>query len=112
MELMLPQKRTGRKDQFLPALTHIGKDEFPMRADRVHSTPPPTTSHDDTLERQLFELIMAHAIEPAPFVLWLADRIASHKLVVRLRLIPTRPTGTFRDSCRAIAADLIGRDDA
>jgi hypothetical protein len=81
-----------------------------MRADRVHSTPPPDTSHDDTIERQLFELIMAHAIEPAPFVLWLADRITSHELVVRLRLVPPR-AGTFRDSCRSIAADLKRRDD-
>jgi hypothetical protein len=80
-----------------------------MRADRVHSTPPPATSHDDTLERQLFELIMAHAVEPAPFVLWLADRITSHELVVRLRLVSPR-AGTFSSSCASITSSLRGDD--
>jgi hypothetical protein len=42
------------------------------------------------IERQVFRLIEEYAEEPAPFVLWLSDRIASHEIVTRLRLVPAR----------------------
>ena len=68
------------------------------------------TNHDSTsvpieaeIERALFALIQAHAHEPAPFILYLADRIASHEIVTRMRLVPAR---TFSSSCRSITASL------
>jgi hypothetical protein len=63
------------------------------RADRVHSTPPLNASKihpDDEIERRLLALIETHMAEPAPAVLWLTDRIASHAIVTRLRLVPAR----------------------
>ena len=52
----------------------------PLRAPKIHP--------DDAIERQLFALIENHMAEPAPAVLWLTDRIASHAIVTRLRLVP------------------------
>jgi hypothetical protein len=46
------------------------------------------THRDDAIERSLFELIEAHAEEPGPYVVWLADRLASHEICKRLRLVP------------------------
>jgi hypothetical protein len=68
----------------------------------LHTT---TAGHEAEIERALFALISAHANEPAPFILDLADRIAWHEIVTRLRLVP-RPT--FAGSCRRIAAGLDG----
>jgi hypothetical protein len=48
-------------------------------------------------------LISTHANEPAPFILYLADRIASHEIVTRMRLVPAR---TFSDSCRLLTSSL------
>jgi hypothetical protein len=61
------------------------------------------TNRDDAIEKDLFALIQAHADKPAPFILWLADRLASHEIVTRLRLVPAR---TFSSSCRDITASL------
>jgi hypothetical protein len=67
----------------------------------LHTT---TTGPEAEIERQLFGLISAHANEPAPFILYLADRIASHEVVTRMRLVPAPVT--FADSCRAITSSL------
>jgi hypothetical protein len=52
------------------------------RADSFYS------NRDDAIERDLFALIEAHVEQPAPFILWLADRLASHEICTRLRLVP------------------------
>ena len=72
----------------------------------LHTT---TAGPEAEIERQLFALISAHANEPAPFILYLADRIASHEIVTRMRLVPAR---TFSSSCREITSSLKGWDDA
>jgi hypothetical protein len=72
----------------------------------LHTT---TTGPAAEIERRLFALISADADEPAPFILYLADRIASHEIVTRMRLVPAR---TFSSSCRSITSSLKGWDDA
>ena len=64
------------------------------RAASFDSTTAPV-SHEAEIERALFALIADHADEPAPFILYLADRIASHEIVTRLRLVPVPVT--FRE---------------
>jgi hypothetical protein len=69
----------------------------------LHTT---TVGQEAEIERALFALISAHANNaPAPFILYLADRIASHEIVTRMRLVP-RPM--FADGCRSITQALKG----
>jgi hypothetical protein len=63
------------------------------------------TNRDDVIEREMFALITAHVDKPGPFIMWLADRLASHEIVVRLRLVPAR---SFSESCLRIASSLRG----
>jgi hypothetical protein len=63
----------------------------------LHTT---TSGAEAEIERALFALIQAHANEPTPFILYLADRI-----VTRMRLVPAR---TFSSSCSRITASLKG----
>jgi hypothetical protein len=67
---------------------------FPMRANDDDSTSVPIEAE---IERALFALILAHANEPAPFILYLADRIASHEIVTRMRLVPA-PAATSQSA--------------
>ena len=78
------------------------------RADSIYTRSAPV-SHEAEIEQALFALISAHANETAPFILYLADRIASHEIVTRMRLVPAR---TFSSSCRDISASLKAWDDA
>jgi hypothetical protein len=72
----------------------------------LHTT---TAGPEAEIERALFALIQAHAHEPAPFILYLADRIASHEIVTRMRLVPVRDRSlSFSDSCRTITSSLKG----
>jgi hypothetical protein len=68
------------------------------RADSTYTTPAPV-SHEAAIERALFARV---ADEPT-FVWHLATLIASHKLVVRLQLLParTRPPSAWVSSARA-----------
>ena len=83
-----------------------------MTGYRVHSTPPPDTSkisHDDAIERALFALIASHADEPGLLIVSLADRVVSHQILARLRLVPARDRLlSFSDSCRTITSSLKG----
>jgi hypothetical protein len=63
------------------------------------------TNRDDVIEREIFALISAHVDKPGPFILWLADRLASHEIVIRLRLVPAR---SFAESCARIASNIRG----
>ena len=74
----------------------------------LHTT---TAGPEAEIERALFALISAHANEPAPFILYLADRIASHEIVTRMRLVPAR-AGTFSSSCHSITEAVSVREDA
>jgi hypothetical protein len=67
----------------------------------LHTT---TVGPEAEVERQLFKLIQTHADEPAPF-----NRIASHEIVTRLRLVPASDRSlSFSDSCRTITSSLKG----
>ena len=81
-----------------------------MTGYRVHSTPPPDTSRiDDTIARALFALIASHADEPGLLIVSLADRVVSHQIPARLRLVPARDRLlSFSDSCRTITSSLKG----
>jgi hypothetical protein len=61
----------------------------PLRPPHRHA-PVPIRLSDAEIEQQVFALIEDHMAEPAPAVLWLTDRIASHAIVTRLRLVPAR----------------------
>jgi hypothetical protein len=52
----------------------------------------------------LFLLIEQHIDHPEPFIMFLADRLASHEICKRLRLV--RPT--FSESCRSMASAMKG----